>query len=175
MRWKLAAAIAVTLIAMTATAVVAADPPTTSYCRNAYGDVIVCPPCPSAPPGKVGPLLCDIDSQPRREVYPVPGCKFNTIADAGADERYEAGCEPYAYAVVPITQLAVRLVSQTSTTITLGWDPPPGTDGYRFTRSDSTKRSHTWNGARDTVTFGKGAANYKVETLRVGQTGNYAP
>ena len=40
----------------------------------------------------------------------------------------------------------VRLVSETATTLTLGWDPVPGADGYRFTAEKQAKPSHTWDG-----------------------------
>lgn len=156
----------------------AATPDTsTRLCRDELGIIGPCIPCPPTPPTRATPY-CDIDQQPRIEKYPVGGgCKFNTIPDAGADERYEAGCEPYSFGVVPyeVRPLPLRLISQTSTTLTLGWDPPSGADGYLFSRSDQTKRPHTMNGARTSVVFGKGASWYRVQVIRLGETGEYRP
>ncbi|MBA3565247.1 MAG: hypothetical protein H0W31_00140 [Actinobacteria bacterium] len=71
--------------------------------------------------------------------------------------------------------LALRIVSQTATTITLGWDPVPGADGYRFSSSQSTKRTNTWNGGASSVKFSKGASCYGVEALNVVQRGSHSP
>lgn len=62
--------------------------------------------------------------------------------------------------------LPLAIISQDSTTITLGWTPPPGAAGYRF-RKDGGKWSHTWDGSRSTVKFGKPYARLEVEVLHV--------
>jgi hypothetical protein len=144
--------------------------PYSTGCRDAAGVIGACPPCPqgtidSAPP-------CDFDGQPRIEEYQVAGCSLNTIPDAGADEFYAPGCEPYAYGVAPAA-LTLRLVSQTATATTLEWDPVPGADGFRFSSSLTSKRPHTWDGSRVRVTFAAGAAWYKVEALDVSAEDDY--
>src|SRR5581483_10943973 len=50
------------------------------------------------------------------------------------------------------SSLDVRVVSETATTITLGWTPQG--NGYAFYR-DGVRVSHTINGSRSTVKFGK--------------------
>lgn len=68
----------------------------------------------------------------------------------------------------------VRLVSETATTITLGWDPIPGAAGFRFT-SEKGRISHTWDGSRTTVKFAKGSSWYRVESLSATVVGEYRP
>ena len=69
----------------------------------------------------------------------------------------------------------LRLVSETATTITLGWDPVAGAVGYRFTAEKQAKPSHTWDPSRSTVKFAKGSSWYKVEALEAPQSGSYPP
>jgi hypothetical protein len=68
----------------------------------------------------------------------------------------------------------VRKVSETSSTVTLGWDRQPG-DGYRFYR-DGLAVSRTFDPSRVSVRFSKGAG-YRVEVLHVsaGISGVYPP
>lgn len=63
--------------------------------------------------------------------------------------------------------LTLSLISETSTTITLGWTPVPGCVGYRFTAETQAKPSHTWDPTKSTVKFSKGSSWYKVEALGV--------
>lgn len=63
--------------------------------------------------------------------------------------------------------ITLRVVSETASTITFGWDPVPGAVGYRFSSSDSAKRSHTWDPSQSSVKFSKGADWYRVEALDV--------
>lgn len=67
----------------------------------------------------------------------------------------------------PGSSLELRVLSETPSTITLGWDAVPGADGYRFSRSDQSKRPHTWDSSRTSVTFSKGAECYRVQALDV--------
>ena len=60
--------------------------------------------------------------------------------------------------------MIIRKVAETSTTITLGWDPVPGADGYRF-YSAGVLRSKTMDPSRKTVKFSKGQAPYKIEAV----------
>ena len=68
-------------------------------------------------------------------------------------------------------RLSLRVVEETPSTITLGWDPLPGIAGYRFSREGWTKAdgsprfSVTWDPSRSTVKFGKGSKWYRVEAL----------
>jgi hypothetical protein len=68
----------------------------------------------------------------------------------------------------------VRKVSETSTTVTLGWDRQSG-DGYRFYR-DELAVSRTFDPSRVQVRFLKGSG-YRVEVLHVsaGISGVYPP
>lgn len=70
----------------------------------------------------------------------------------------------------------VRKVSETATTITLGWDAQPGADGYRFYK-DGVAVSRTFDPSRTTVKFSKDAQTYGVTVLRVseGDAGTYPP
>ena len=61
----------------------------------------------------------------------------------------------------------------TATTITLEWTPVPGAQGYRFSSSDTVKRSHTWDPMRSSVRFSKGADWYRVEALEVIEDGEW--
>jgi len=67
----------------------------------------------------------------------------------------------------------VRLVSQTNSTITLGWDPQPGY-GYLFS-VDGQLVSRTNDASRSSVKFSKGASSYEVAVVAKGATGTYPP
>lgn len=71
--------------------------------------------------------------------------------------------------------LALRLVLETATTVTLGWDPVPGAVGYRFTSEKQAKPSHTWDPSRSSVRFAKGSAWYRVEPLLAPDRGEWPP
>lgn len=60
--------------------------------------------------------------------------------------------------------MAIRKVSETSSSITLGWDAVPGADGYRF-YSAGVLRSKTMDPSRTTVKFSKGQEPYVVEAV----------
>jgi hypothetical protein len=62
--------------------------------------------------------------------------------------------------------LKLRVLSETDTTITLGWDPLP-VNGFRFTREKAPLHtySHTWDGKRTSVRFSKDSAWYSVEAI----------
>lgn len=81
-----------------------------------------------------------------------------------------------AVAASGASSFEVRKVSETATTITLGWDAQPGADGYRF-YADGVAVSRTFDPARVTVKYAKGPAVFKVEVLHVaaGNTGSYPP
>lgn len=66
----------------------------------------------------------------------------------------------------------IRLLSQTGSTITLGWDPVSGANGFRFT-SERGGRSHTWDGSVTQVKFAKGSAWYRIEALFAKPVGEY--
>ena len=70
--------------------------------------------------------------------------------------------------------MELRLVSETASTITLGWTPVAGA-GYRFTSEKQAKPSHTWDASRSSVRFAKGSAWYRVEALGVSESGTYPP
>ena len=68
--------------------------------------------------------------------------------------------------------LTLTKLSETSTTITFGWQPVPNAVGYRFTATATPgKYSHTWDGQRASVKFSKGSACYYVGALLAGQSG----
>lgn len=74
----------------------------------------------------------------------------------------------------PADSLPLHVVSETATEIVLGWTPVANAVGYRFSRSDQEKRSHTWDQARSSVKFGKAdGVTYKVEALMLGAFGDY--
>lgn len=67
---------------------------------------------------------------------------------------------------------ALRLVSQTNTTITVAWDPQPGY-GYLFT-SDGVLRSRTNDPSRTSVRFAKvSPPSYDVDVIAKGANGHY--
>jgi hypothetical protein len=55
-------------------------------------------------------------------------------------------------------------IGETATTITLGWTPVAGADGYRF-YSAGVLRSKTMDPSRKSVKFSKGQEPYKVEAV----------
>lgn len=69
--------------------------------------------------------------------------------------------------------ITLTKLSETSTTITLGWTPVVGCTGYRFTSENQAKPSHTWDASKSSVKFSKGSAWYKVEALGVEDEGSY--
>lgn len=71
--------------------------------------------------------------------------------------------------VCPGPSLSLTVVAQDATTVTFAWTPVANATGYRFSRSDQAKRSHTWDAGRSTVKFGKiqGGGCYRVEALGV--------
>ena len=64
----------------------------------------------------------------------------------------------------------VRILSETASTVTFGWDPVAGARGFRYTRPDGV-RSHTWDGATVQVKFKKMTGVYLIEPLMVRETG----
>lgn len=75
-----------------------------------------------------------------------------------------------------VVALNLHKVSETATTITLGWTVPnPQPNGYRFSRSDQDKFSHSWDGSRSSVRFSKGATSYTVEALYFKEAETYVP
>ncbi len=71
-----------------------------------------------------------------------------------------------------MTDLPLKVVSETSQTITLGWDPPVGCRGYIFRANG--KRSSTLDPTRSTVKFAK-PGPYEVEPLGTLALGVYPP
>lgn len=65
----------------------------------------------------------------------------------------------------------VRLVSQTSSTLTLGWDPQPGY-GYLFS-ADGVLRSRTNDASVSTVKFSKQYSTFEVAVVVKGALGVY--
>lgn len=62
--------------------------------------------------------------------------------------------------------MQIRKVGETDTTITLGWDPVAGADGYRF-YSAGVLRSRSMDPKRRTVKFSKGQEPYKIEAVQL--------
>jgi hypothetical protein len=97
----------------------------------------------------------------------------DTNCDIGADERKTSGGPP------PPTKcpgegggLLLTKLSETTSTITYGWQPVVGAIGYRFTATATPgKYSHTWDAQRNSVKFAKGSACYFVGALLAGPTG----
>lgn len=65
--------------------------------------------------------------------------------------------------------LNLSVVSQTNTTVTLGWNAVPNCVGYKFTVDG--KVSHTWDGTRTTIRVSKEATNVIVQALGVEDSG----
>lgn len=68
----------------------------------------------------------------------------------------------------PVDSLPLTVMSQTNSTITLGWTSIDGI-GYRFFK-DGKIVSHTWDATRSFVKFSKGTS-YKVESILLGPFG----
>jgi hypothetical protein len=66
----------------------------------------------------------------------------------------------------PQDTLPLTILSETATKITVGWTPRADAVGYRF-RRDGGKWSHTWDGSRSQVVFGKPYTLLEVEALGV--------
>lgn len=71
-----------------------------------------------------------------------------------------------------MTDLPLTPLSETASTITLGWTPPQGCRGYRF--ETNGKRSSTMDGSRASVKFAK-PGPYTVEALGTLAQGTYPP
>lgn len=71
-----------------------------------------------------------------------------------------------------MVDLPLAKLSETATTITLGWTPPAGARGYVFTANG--KMSHTMDGTRSSVKFAK-PGPYSVEALGLIAAGSYPP
>lgn len=61
--------------------------------------------------------------------------------------------------------MELRKIAETSATITLGWDPVEGADGYLF-YADGKRVSRTFDPKRRTVKFSKGPSSFAVEAVR---------
>jgi len=61
--------------------------------------------------------------------------------------------------------MELRKIAETAATVTLGWDPVPGADGYLF-YADGQRVSRTFDPKRRTVKFSKGPASFVVEAVR---------
>lgn len=71
-----------------------------------------------------------------------------------------------------MSDLTLTKLSETVTTVTLGWTPPPACRGYRFEANG--KRSSTLDGTRSSVKFAK-PGPYKVEALGTLASGVFPP
>lgn len=60
--------------------------------------------------------------------------------------------------------LPLTILSETSTTVTVGWTPPAGAVGYRF-RKDGGNWSLSWNGSLSSTRFSKPYVKLEVEAL----------
>lgn len=67
---------------------------------------------------------------------------------------------------VPTDSLPLTVLSETATTVTVGWTPPAGAVGYRFRRNGG-KWSHTWDGSLSSTRFAKPYDKIEVEALSV--------
>src|SRR5574338_109631 len=70
--------------------------------------------------------------------------------------------------------LDVHLVSETSSTLTLGWTPVTSGYGYLFS-ADGNIVSRTYAPSRSTVQFSKSYSTYEVAAIVKGATGSYPP
>lgn len=70
-----------------------------------------------------------------------------------------------------MADLELTKVAETASTITLGWTPPPGAQGYLFYAGG--RRSSTLDGSRSTVKFSKGLGPYRVQALGLIAEGTY--
>lgn len=71
--------------------------------------------------------------------------------------------------------LELTKLSETASTITLGWTPVPGARGYLFRREGEPKISHTLDPLRSSVKFAKGSEWYEVQALMEGVVGRWPP
>lgn len=106
---------------------------------------------------------CNIASCFRNDLHVLAG---SLAGRAGAGVPVQGGPPPPA---CPGTSLPLTKVAEDATTVTFAWQPVSGATGYRFSRSDQQKRSHTWDAGRSTVRFGKiaGGGCYRVEALGI--------
>lgn len=66
--------------------------------------------------------------------------------------------------------IALTVVSETATTLTVGWTPVVGAAGYEFLL-DGTRVSNTWDATRATVKFGKpDAGEHTYSVIVLGKT-----
>lgn len=70
--------------------------------------------------------------------------------------------------------IALSKLSETATTITLGWSPVPGARSYRLTSEKQSKATFAGPNATQ-AKFSKGSAWYKVEALELMDEGIYPP
>lgn len=70
---------------------------------------------------------------------------------------------------LPLTKL-----SETSQTVTLGWTPPAGAQGYVFW-AGGLRRSSTLDGSRSQVRFARSLAPFRVQVLGVVAEGDHLP
>lgn len=61
--------------------------------------------------------------------------------------------------------MELRKIAETAATVTLGWDPVEGADGYLF-YADGKRVSRTFDPKRRTVKFSKGPSSFAVEAIR---------
>ncbi len=74
-----------------------------------------------------------------------------------------------------MTDLALHLVSETASTVTVGWTPPVGAQGYVFLRADGTRLSSTLDGTKSSVKVAKSNLPVTVRALRTDSEGVYPP
>lgn len=70
-----------------------------------------------------------------------------------------------------MTSLPLTVLSQTKTTITLGWPAVPGAEGFEFLVDG--KRSNTWDGTSTSARFSSSAKKIVVNALAVSAQGTY--
>lgn len=75
-----------------------------------------------------------------------------------------------------MTDLPLTKISETATTIVLGWEPVAGAVGYRFqSNANKPKWSHTWDPARTTVRFARDDGPFRVQALAAAAEGTWPP
>lgn len=72
-----------------------------------------------------------------------------------------------------MTNLPLTVISQTKTTVTLGWPTVPGAEGFEYLVDG--KRSNTWDGTTVKATFSNSAKSITVNALSVSAQGVYPP
>lgn len=96
---------------------------------------------------------------------------------ARAEDLFVANCSPELLGASPPPPpppqdtLPLTIVTQDATSVTVGWTPPVNATGYRF-RKDGGRWSHTWDGSRSQVKFGKPYNRLEVEALTVQAKGD---